>query len=118
MADQSKNEIRVASAEEAQQLAQAFSQVALQAVLAAVPVNRFLLTLNPHGAGLVVVVGNAALFEGTGLPKTAFTNVVGAFSFQKNIAEDLVVTLERGFAITEADRKAAYDRNPLPPGSG
>jgi len=104
-----------ASPEEDDLLGKAFLQAVLPTILNPSPVTRFTLSNSLHGPNPMVAFGNAVLVQIPNLlNKTPLTNVVCAITFDKKVAEDLVVRLEQAYRITEEDRKAALERNRLP----
>lgn len=113
------NQPLTATPEENQQMVEAFAKSAIPQIISAAPVTRFVLTNNPFSQNPVLVMGNSLLVEVPGIfPKAPLVNVVAAVSLAKNVAEDLIVSLERSFGVTEADLQAARDRNPLPGQAG
>lgn len=89
----------------------AFAKAAIAPAMTPVHCNRFMLTNTEVQDQGTVVFGGGALVRIGDEESSPVVNIAAAITFKKNVAEDLIIALERHFQVTDEDRKAAIERN-------
>ncbi len=98
-------------AEAIARMAAEFEIKSLEFAATPIVINRFMLLPSENGSSCTLTLGGGGVAQAQDGELRAFTRPIVSVAFSKNVAEDLVLHLEKQFSISEDDRAKARERN-------